>query len=173
MSAQLVLSIAAILIAASALAVSIMSLRLQYRTRTQQRGTQVDVRVVEHSLQSSGATQSYVHDRRFPPASLTYSVKVVAHNDGERPETIHQLGVWDTRRRQGQLDGVGEPLPPGGTVERTLQLDYELLNLSSDGFVAVAELGSGSEVCSQVERLSDDLLEDLARNARERQTFTE
>lgn len=171
MSAELLLSLAAIVIAAGALAVSIISLRLQKRTRAEQRATQVQIRVAEHSLPAFHGIVVF-DGRPTPPPLLTYEVNVVAHNHGERPESIRELGIWDVQRRQGQVDEVGKPLPPGGAIERTLQFSDELLELArADGFIAVAELGSGIEVVSSIERLSDDLLAELAENERERRAW--
>lgn len=174
MSAELLLSIAAIGISAGALTVSIISLRMQSRTRAEQRTTAVEVRIAEHVLGEFVMPMiTWAGDTRpMPPPWLKYTVRVVVHNRGERSESLRELGAWDLQRHYGQAEQVGESLPPGGAVERTLEFKDELLALAAEeGFVAVAELGSGEEIVSGSAQLEKSLLEELRANVREREAF--
>jgi len=172
MPIEVVLSIVAIVMSGGALAVSLLSLRLQQRTREQQRTTDVEVRVAEHVLEElSMPLIAYADDTRpSPPPWLEYVVRVVVHNGGERPEWLRDICIYGAGGQQPGLgEPVREPLPAGVGIERSFTFDTELLTAFADsGFAAVAELGSGQQVRSSTQELDDRLLAELSQNKLDR-----
>ena len=147
---------------------------MQSRMRAEQRTTDVEVRIAEHVLGDFEVPMiTWAGDARpTPPPVLRYEVRVVAHNRGERTESLRQLALWDPEREHGQAEQISEPLSPGSAIERTLVIKRELLEVAAKaGFVAVAELGSGHEATSGVVQLDQSLLEQLRANVSEREGF--
>lgn len=157
MSLELCLSVAAIVIAAGALVVSVLGFRLQSRTRAEQRATRVRVWITQHSHAPLREDADWPSGLTRP--SQLYTVTVVVSNDGERPATLMELGLWNVSEKAGKSENLDAPLPPGGAVSHTFELSPAMTNELRDGFVAIAALADGQSVRSDVEHLVDYLLE--------------